>query len=88
MKKEMEQVNGENEAFMGRLIEYKVSLRNSKTKLDERHLKSLSLVREFKRGEQEWSILLVKIDLLHKSTLRSSIITPLNVTGNWTPCIE
>lgn len=46
----------EDELLVGRGKEYKVSHKNSETKLEEEQLKSLVLVRVFNSIEQEWNV--------------------------------
>lgn len=57
----------------GSLNEYEGSLMNSKTKQKQERLKSIALVKAFKRMEQKFKLLCVGIDLLQISTSKGII---------------
>lgn len=67
----------------GRFQEYKVSLKKSKTNLKAEQLKSLSLLREFKKMEQERKVHPVDIIRYMKSTSQVISKAFLNIRGGW-----
>lgn len=65
METELQKVERVNESSADKLNEFKVSLKNSDTKLEEEQLKILVLVKEFKKMEREGKILSFERDMLH-----------------------